>query len=76
MNINDVYIDKGMTDFIVSTVATMATRRYPKDILDRIMLIRDEAAALQSDLDAFAAKLQTSATPGIPGLSELQEEPK
>lgn len=76
MNINEVYIDKGMIDFIVSTVATMATREYPKNVLDRIVLIRDETTALQSDLDALVADLQTSPTPGIPGLAELREEPK
>jgi hypothetical protein len=75
MNINEVYIDKGMIDFIVPTVATMATRLYPKDVLDRIVHVKDEAMALQADLDALVAKLQTSPTPGIPGLAELQEEP-
>ncbi len=75
MNINEVYIDKGMIDFIVPTVAMMTTRQYPKDVLDRIVRIKDEAMALQSDLDALVTKLQTSPTPGIPGLAELQEGP-
>lgn len=76
MNINEVYIDKGMIDFIVPTIATMANHPYPKDVLDRVMRIKNETMALQSDLDALIAKLQTSPTPGIPGLAELQGSPE
>lgn len=74
MNINDVYTDKAMLESVViPTIDTMIHRAYPLEVQERLARLKLDTDGLYSDLVRLVTKLQTPATPGIPGLDELPE---
>jgi len=70
MNINDVYIDQATAaSFLPPLFANMEQRGYPKNITDRIALLKSETDKLLADLGTLCNEMRTPDVPGIPGMA-------